>query len=297
MSGLGARVATPKRYGHVVRLLVALAAALAVVPDGEVRAQSAAALPCGLEPGPMRAVTAVLDGETVRLDDGAHVRLIGAMAPRPTDAGVVDVALPWSPETDAREALAKLVGGQSVALTFAGPRADRHGRVLAHLFVTRDGVDIWVQGRLVETGMARAYALPKSDGCIAQLLEREKAARTSGAGLWSHAAYQIRPGDRPTELAPYRYTFQIVRGRVAQGRASRGVSMIELASSEVATADATPPSRRIFRVIWRNQAARRLALQRPEDFAGKSVLVRGWIDIFRGPEIEITTAGQLEIEE
>lgn len=287
----------PKRAGKAAHVLMAAAAALAAMPHGEVRAQAAATLPCALEPGPMRAVAGVIDGETVRLDDGAHVRLIGAMAPRATDAGVVDATLPWQPETEARDALAKLVGGQSVALTFAGPRADRHGRVLAHLFVTRDGADIWVQGRLVETGMARAYALPKSDGCVGALLEREKRARVSGLGLWSHAAYQIRPGDRPTELGPYRYTFQIVRGRVAQGRASRGVSMIELASSEVETADATPPSRRIFRVVWRRQAANTLALQRPEDFAGKSVLVRGWIDVFRGPEIEITTAGQLEIED
>ncbi|MDP1911487.1 MAG: hypothetical protein Q8K85_24565, partial [Hyphomicrobium sp.] len=110
-------------------------------------------------------------------------------------------------------------------------------------------------------------------------------------------AYQVRPADRPTELSRYRYTFQVVRGRVAHGRASRGLSMIELASSEVETAEATPPASQIFRVVWRRKAATALALQGPETFTGKSVLVRGWIDVFRGPEIEITTAGQLEIED
>ena len=41
----------------------------------------------GLEPGPARTVTRIIDGETAALDDGTELRLIGALAPRAIDAG------------------------------------------------------------------------------------------------------------------------------------------------------------------------------------------------------------------
>src|SRR5262245_17214436 len=55
----------------------------------------------GLEPGPARTVTRVLDGETVALDDGTELRLIGALAPRAVDAD----AEAWPAEAAATEAL------------------------------------------------------------------------------------------------------------------------------------------------------------------------------------------------
>ena len=125
-------------------------------------AQPAVTLPCALEPGPTRAVVEVVDGETLRLDDRVEVRLIGALAPRAADAGSQAEAA-WRPAKESQAALAALVLGQSVALAFAGPRADRYGRVLAHLFVGDGDAQVWVQGRLVELGHARAYSLPGSD--------------------------------------------------------------------------------------------------------------------------------------
>ena len=75
--------------------------------------QPAATLPCAFEPGPSRAVAAVLDGDTVRLDDGIEVRLIGALAPRASDAGSgTDVE--WPPAKEAHEALAALVTRDSM---------------------------------------------------------------------------------------------------------------------------------------------------------------------------------------
>ena len=70
---------------HIHRSTGIAAAATAVLlctEAGSVRAQTPASLGCGLEAGPERSVAAVLDGETVRLDDGKVVRLIGALAPR-----------------------------------------------------------------------------------------------------------------------------------------------------------------------------------------------------------------------
>jgi hypothetical protein len=184
-----------------------------------------------------------------------------------------------------------------VALAFAGPRADRYGRVLAHLFLGEADAQIWVQGKMIEAGHARAVALPESDACIGALLERERRAREAGLGLWSHAAYQIRPADRPTELGRYRFTYQLVRGRVERARQGRGLAILEMANGERPAAEQGKSQRGAFRVVWREKVGRQAGLDRATNLSGRNILVRGWVDARFGPEIEIVTAGQLEIED
>lgn len=291
------RRSSPLR-GLILALVLALALGLGLVAAGEARAQAAVTLGCNLEPGPSRAVAGIVDGETLRLDDGVELRLIGALAPRASDVGADEsVTQTWPPEIATRNALAALVGGRSVALAFGGRRTDRYGRVLAHVFINRDGEDIWLQGRLVEEGLARAYSLPESDACLKPLLERERLARQVNRGLWAHAAYQVRPADRPTELTRYRNTFQLVRGRVERGRGTRGnLSILELASGERSPAPEGASQRGAFRVVWRREVARHAGLEAPERLADRNVLVRGWIAVRGGPEIEISADGQFELD-
>src|SRR5688500_18451436 len=45
-------------------------------------ASAAEGTACELEAGPRRTVARVVDGETLALDDGSEVRLVGALAPR-----------------------------------------------------------------------------------------------------------------------------------------------------------------------------------------------------------------------
>ena len=70
--------------------LLALSAATVVTLGMSIARASAGeetGLACpGLEAGPTRSVARVLDGETVALDDGTELRLIGALAPRAIDA-------------------------------------------------------------------------------------------------------------------------------------------------------------------------------------------------------------------
>lgn len=278
---------------------MACALAALLLPCVELHA-APTTLPCvsALEAGPTRAVARAIDGETVLLDDGVEVRLIGALAPRARDAGLGVSVANWPPASAAHEALETLVGGRSVALAFASKhRSDRYGRVLAHLVVQLDTEQIWVQGRLVETGQARAYALPGGEPCLAALVALERKARTAGLGLWSHAAYQIRPADRPTELARYRHTFQLVRGRVERVRETRGLEIIELTSGERPAAAEGKSQWDAFHVIWRKAVMGDSPLGKTKELVGRNVLVRGWIDDRRGPEVELVAASQLELEE
>src|SRR5205085_5368627 len=70
-------------------LAVLVAIATGTVSFGGLMAQPGErVVPCaGLEIGPARTVARVIDGETVTLDDGSQLRLIGALAPRAVDAG------------------------------------------------------------------------------------------------------------------------------------------------------------------------------------------------------------------
>ncbi|MBS0240690.1 MAG: thermonuclease family protein [Proteobacteria bacterium] len=277
-----------------LELVVVLAIA---TPLQVAEAEPSSAPPCTLEPGPTRAVAAVIDGETVRLDDGVEVRLIGSLAPSAFDAGIDGATASWPPAVEAKAALAALAEGKSVSLGFSGLRADRHGRVLAQLVLKDAAGDVWVQGRMVAQGHARAYALPESDGCATALADRERAARASGLGLWSNAAYQVRPADRPSELARYRHTFQLVRGHVEKARNTRSLTILELASNERPPATEDVSQKGAFHVVWPHRMAVTAGLARPADWQGKNVLVRGWIEITGGPEIEISGKGQIEIED
>jgi endonuclease YncB( thermonuclease family) len=66
----------------------ALAAGVQLASPTALTKASADPLACaGLEAGPKRTVTRIIDGETVTLDDGSELRLIGALAPRAIDVG------------------------------------------------------------------------------------------------------------------------------------------------------------------------------------------------------------------
>ena len=264
-------------------------------------AQTPHALDCGIEAGPTRAVAGIVDAATIRLDDGKEARLAGIVVPSARDAGAHSGS--WPPESEARAALAALVAGRNVALGLGSRREDRWGRVPAHLFVEQEGEQVWVQGRLVALGHARAGPAPDDDACAPRLLEREREARGAGRGLWASSAYHIRPADRPSELARYQGSFQLVRGIVERVGGTRSLVVVELASGEEAAgapaqpgaADAGRRSRRgTMRVVWRRSLDTGLAAT--GGLVGSTVLVRGWIDVRAGPEIELLAKGQVEVE-
>ena len=86
----------------VLGLVLCACAGLAPAPAAAADSPESAAVACaGLTPGPARTVVRIIDGETVGLDDGSEVRLIGALAPRALDVGAAPGAWPWETQ-DAR---------------------------------------------------------------------------------------------------------------------------------------------------------------------------------------------------
>ncbi len=281
----------------VQHLLLVIAGSLAFVhaPDSPAAAESVTAeqLDCGLEAGPTRAAAEVIDGDTLRLDDGKVVKLAGILPPRAFDAGAPRGT--WPPEQAAKAALQAIVAGRTVSLAFTGARTDRYERVIAHLFTDLDGKPAWVQRELVAAGHARVHAPPGAGACLGRLVVAEAKARETAIGLWSNAAYQLRPADRPTELSRYTGTYQLVTGTVGRVTGSQALVILELASSEPAPIEGSRRRATHMRIVWKRNAAHFREQLDTSRLNGAQVLVRGWIESRGHPEIELLAPEQIEV--
>lgn len=228
--------------------------------------------------GPFR-VVAVVDGDTVLLEDNREVRLVGIQAPKlPLGRKGFE---PWPLSDEAKTALETLTLGQAVTLGFGGRRADRHGRLLAHLFLP-DGR--WVQGELLASGMARVYSFADNRALIADMLALERAAREAGLGIWALEFYHVR---RAEEAALYLGRFELVEGRVLAAAVARGRGYLNFAEDwkQDFTITLAPKVRRLFE-------GEGLAV---ENYEGLKIRVRGWLKTYNGPMIEVTHPEQIEV--
>jgi micrococcal nuclease len=241
-----------------------------------------------LEPGPTHSVARVLDGETVVIDDGRELRLIGALAPRALDADAEPGA--WPPEAATTEALRGLVLGKSIELRFAVERSDRYGRLQADALLVEAGARRWVQGALLQQGLARAYAPAGNRSCVEDLLAAERPALEAKRGLWAEAAYQVRAADNPGELMRFRATFQIVEGTIVRVGITSGSVYLNFARNW----------RHGFSVSLRRDDSALLGAyaNNPKGLEGRSVRVRGWIDQRGGaPIIDMSAGGLIQVSE
>lgn len=234
----------------------------------------------GLVPGGTGEVVAVIDGDTVALTDGSEVRLVGIQAPKlPLGRPGFET---WPLAEEAKGALEALILEKEVVLGYGGRRTDRHRRHLAHLF-DRDGT--WIQGALLERGLARVYSFADNRELIAEMLARERVARADGRGIWSHAFYAVRTADTAAEVVD---RFALVEGVVEDTAVVRGRRYINFGEDW----------RTDFTVTFDSSTAP-LFEESGLDIAtleGRAIRVRGWVEWYNGPLIEITHPEQIETD-
>jgi len=240
---------------------------------------------CALPQGPARAVVEVIDGDTLLLDDQSKLRLVGALAPTPPTAGTP--ATDWPPAAAAKAALEGYAKGQSVLLAFDQRRTDRYGLTLAQAFVVTADGGFWLQGRMVEEGLARAYSFPDNNGCAAELVGLENGARTLQRGLWTNAAYAIRDASRPREVMRFLGSFQLVEGVVVNANASKGRVFLDFGPDwhDDFSVAIEPRDRQGFERAGIDLMA----------LKGQRVRVRGWIESAGHAEIRVTHPEQIEV--
>ena len=127
----------------------------------------------------------VIDGDTVVLTSGVHVRFIGIDAPEVDHLEYGRKGEPYGVE--AREHLRKLIEGKAaVRLESGSEPKDKYGRTLAYVFLP-DG--LFLNRKMVEDGYAETYR--RFDFIYKkEFLALEKKARLQKLGMW-----QERPED------------------------------------------------------------------------------------------------------
>ncbi|WP_198034153.1 thermonuclease family protein [Acidihalobacter ferrooxydans] len=225
--------------------LFSFGAAHADCPSGRVDAQAHVAY--------------VIDGDTVILADGRHVRLIGLDTPELGHGG--KPSQPYARR--ARQALVALLASShdTVELRYGEDRRDHYGRTLAHLFLP-NGTS--VTAALLRDGLATALVVPPDLWDSACYADAEAAARSRHLGIWSLPRYQpIASRALPADAQG----FHIVRGRVVHVGRSRNAQWIDLDGGVA------------LRIARRN-----LKYFHNVDFSalrGRHITVRGWVHTWK----------------
>lgn len=174
--------------------------------------------PGGLDTAQVRQV---IDGDTLRLQDGRSVRMIGINAPEIGRQGRGDE--PYA--VAARRRLQALVDDSDglVGLQLGRESKDRYQRTLAHVY-GRGGVNF--EAQLLAEGLALQVAVAPNVEQIACQQLAERAARKAGLGLWRQspaiAAAQVE-----------RAGFALLGGRVSKVERNRAGAWVELDDSVV----------------------------------------------------------------
>ena len=239
-------------------------------------------LPCSkLRQGSGGQVAFVEDGDTVMLKDGRRVRLVGIQAPKIPLGRKGFVA--WPLGHNAREALMDLILGRHVELYYGGRDLDRYGRHLAHLFRKED--QIWIQGSMIQKGMARVYSFSDNRSCIQELLNLEKGARQTQQGMWSLDHYAPQSAQALPEY-DLKNTFQLVEGRILSVAKVRDRIYMNFGTDYKTD----------FTIVAEGQ--QRKALEKQgfpfSSLENRDVRIRGWINDYNGPMIKLTHPEQME---
>ena len=141
-------------------------------------------------------VAEVVDGDTLRLDDGRLVRLVQIDAPEPRDRECYGA--------DATAALLELAPeGTEVTLVRDGvlDNVDRFDRLLRYVFVGARNLNL----ELVREGAAAPYFFDGDRGRYAdRLLDAAEEARDEGTGLWGACPEAELVPERELDAGPER---------------------------------------------------------------------------------------------
>lgn len=244
---------------------------------------------CTGEDGGQSVVTSITGGETLILEDGRAIRLIGVLGPRRARQG---------PASEARlameRALSDLALGKKVSLQFGDRKRDRYGRVLAHVFlVNSPDSSIWLQGKLVEDGLARVISFRDNRLCIKELLDLEDRARRDRRGFWESGFFAVRPAIAEDLLLRLAQSYEIVEGRIAKVAAIKGRTYLNFGHDWKRDFTAFIPSK-TGPLFEPSEDDQRHHIELAE-LAGKQVRVRGWLKNYNGPSITISHPEQIEL--
>jgi endonuclease YncB( thermonuclease family) len=231
----------------------------------------AEAADCAFEPQGEGRVAAVVDGRSLRLEDGREIRLTGI------ERGGTDRA-------SGRTALAAIAGGRDVTLHGDDDSPDRYGRQGAFVFVA--GSEHSVQSELLRRGEALAAVDVSEKNCAAALAAAEGAARDAKLGIWAETT-AIKNAESPGDILSAIGQFVVVEGRVLSVRQAGAITYLNFGRNWTRDFAATI-SRRII-------PAFESAGLGPKSLENRRIRVRGVVSSRGGPRIELLRVRQIEV--
>lgn len=167
----------PLKFRGRTKILSALLVALALAAAAYLKREAGPPERSPQAVSQQRLCVRVIDGDTIELDGGERVRLIGVDTPETVD--------PRRPvQYFGKEASAftrRMVEGKDVRLEQDQDTLDRYGRTLAYVYL-QDGT--FLNAELVRQGYGHAYTrFPFR--YEQQFVELEREARENGRGLWA----------------------------------------------------------------------------------------------------------------
>lgn len=209
-----------------------------------------------------------LSGDTIRLDDGRIVRLLGIKAEG----------------QGARQRLQTFLAQNE--LIFENGAMDRYGRIAADAYVEPVGGEkLWLQGAMLQEGLAFVYPPTGTEPHFADLLKLEGKARQVKKGIWNNPVFDDAATDYPKKIGYGHFAF--VSGKAV--KAERVKNMVYLN----------------FGTNWRYDFTAAIAAHDlrhfrksgvdPLAYEGKNIRVRGWVKRDFGPMIAVTNPAQIEV--
>lgn len=165
-----------------------------VAPDAQKTSEDQSAEVQGPE-GELFKVAHVVDGDTIKIENGQVVRYIGIDTPETVD--------PRKPvQCFGKEASAKnkqLIEGKEVRLVKDVSETDKYGRILRYVYIG----DTFVNDYLVRNGFAHSSTYPPDVKFQDQFKKAEEEARNNKRGLWADDACKTEtPPPVPVPVAP-----------------------------------------------------------------------------------------------
>ena len=166
-------------------------------------------------------VQRVVDGDTLRLNDGRNVRMIGLNTPELGKKGRSDE--PFA--VTARKRLEALIAASDgrVDLQPGQESKDRYGRTLAHVYGA-DGANL--EAQMLAEGLGFLVAVAPNVDLVDCQQAAERSARQAGLGVWRQSP--VLKADQVSTSG-----FAVLSGRVSKVQRNRGGVWIELQDSVV----------------------------------------------------------------
>ncbi len=215
----------------------------------------------------------------VKLEDGRIIHLTGLDYPD------LDYYDPGDYAVTAQKLLEDFLKNQKVIIyqtkTKEKGRINRMGHHIAHLVRAND--QVWTQGLLLSLGVARVRTTKYNPEMAEQMLALEDKARKEKSGLWAIDKFSVlSPDNVKAKIGSY----QIVEGVVRNITMYKNKIYLNFGFDwrEDFTVSISAFNLRSFKEKDIN----------PRKLKGKRIRVRGWIESYNGPYIDIDHAGRIE---